>query len=85
MSHTTTLAHSGTSTEIPVTRPVGLEPRQVPAPIAAAVALVVALALAVTVALITVAVSRGVAPGAGGHRTGTPIVVPHPTPGPFGN
>jgi hypothetical protein len=53
--------------------------------IAAAVALGLALALAVTAALITAAVSPGVAPGPSGHRPGTPIVVPHPTPGPFGN
>ena len=68
-------------TEIPVNRPLRLEPRRFPASIAAAVALV----LAVTAALIIAAVSPGVAPGPSGYRPGTPIVVPHPTPGPFGN
>jgi hypothetical protein len=78
-------AATGTSIETPVNRPLWLEPRRFPVPIAAAVALVVALALAVTAVLIFVAVSRGLAPGPSGHRTGTPVVVPHPTPGPFGN
>jgi hypothetical protein len=78
-------AAMGTSIETPVNRPLGLEPRRFPAPIAVAVALVVALALAVTAALIFVAVSRGLAPGPSGQRTGMPVVVPHPTPGPSGN
>jgi hypothetical protein len=67
--------------EVPVTASPGLPRRRLPALIAAAVTLV----LAVTAALIFVAVSRGLAPGPTGHWTGTPIVVPHPTPGPFGS
>lgn len=47
-----------------------------PAPVAAGVALV----LSVTAALLVIAVAR---PGTRpiGHRTGTPVVVPHPVPG----
>jgi len=74
-------ATTAESTEVPVTSFPGLPPRRLPAPVAAAVALV----LAMTAALIFIAVSRALAPGPGGCRTGTPIVVPHPTPGPFGS
>jgi len=43
-----------------------------------------ALMLAVAVTLVVlVAVSRGVP--ADGYRTGTPAVVPHPAPGPYGS
>jgi len=73
-------ATTGVSIEVPVTGP-GLPPGRFAAPLAAAVALV----LAVTAALIFVAVVRGLASAPSGHRTGTPIVVPHPTPGPFGS
>jgi hypothetical protein len=69
------------TTEVPVSRPAGPQHRRFPAPIAIGVALV----LAVTAALIVVAVWRGLAPAPVGHRTGTPIVVPHPAPGPFGS
>jgi hypothetical protein len=67
--------------EVPVTGLPQLSSRRLAAPITAAVALV----LAVTAALIFVAVVRGLAAAPGGHRTRTPIVVPHPTPGPFGS
>jgi hypothetical protein len=52
---------------------------------AAPVAVGVALIVAVTAALMFIAVSRGVAPASTGHRTGTPVIMPHPTPGPFGS
>ena len=74
-------ATTAASTEIPVTSSPGLPPRRLPATMAAAITLV----LAMTAALIFIAVSRGLAAGPGGCRTGTPIVVPHPTPGPFGS
>jgi hypothetical protein len=67
--------------EVPVNRPARLQHRRFPALIAAGVA----LALAVTAVLIFIAVSRGLAPAPIGHPTGTPVVVPHPTPGPSGN
>jgi hypothetical protein len=67
--------------EVPVSRPARPRHRRFPAPIAVGVALV----LAVTAALIVVAVWRGLAPAPAGHRTGPPIVVPHPAPGPFGS
>ena len=51
----------------------------------ALIAIGVALVLAVTAALILIAVWRGLAPVPVGHRTGTPIVVPHPAPGPPGS
>lgn len=78
-------AATGTGIDTLVNRPLGREPRRFPVPVAAAVSLVVALALAVIAALIFVAVSRGLAPGPSGQRTGLPVVVPHPAPGPFGN
>jgi len=74
-------ATTAATTEVPVTSFPALPPRRLPAPIAAAVTLV----LAMTAALIFIAVSRGLAPGPGGCRTETPIVVPRPTPGPFGS
>ena len=74
-------AATGASIEVPVTGLPGLPPRRFAAPLTAAVALV----LAVTAALIFVAAVRGLAPAPSGHRTGTPVVVPHPTPGPFGS
>jgi hypothetical protein len=67
--------------EVPVGRPVGPRHRRFPAPITVAVALV----LAVTAALILIAVWRGLAPAPAGLRTGTPIVVLHPAPGPSGS
>ena len=36
-------------------------------------------------AVILIAVARGLAPAPAGQRTGTPIVVPHPAPGPSGS
>jgi len=41
--------------------------------------------LAVTAALIFAAAVRGLASAPSGHQAGTPILVPHPTPGPFGS
>jgi hypothetical protein len=41
--------------------------------------------LAVTAALIFVVVARGLAPAPAGHRTGTPVLAPHPAPGPPGS
>jgi hypothetical protein len=67
--------------EVPVSRPVRQQHRWFPAPVAAGAALV----LAVTAALIFIAVARGLAPAPTGHRTGTPVVMPHPAPGPFGS
>jgi hypothetical protein len=67
--------------EVPVSRPAGPQHRRFPPLIAVGVALV----LAVTAALILIAVARGLAPAPAGHRTGTPIVVPHPVPGPSGS
>jgi hypothetical protein len=67
--------------EVPVSRPVRPQPRRFPVPIAVGVALV----LAVRAALIVIAVSRGLAPASVGHRTGTPVVVPHSAPGPSGS
>ena len=67
--------------EVPVSRPARPQHRRFPAPVAVGVALV----LAVTAAMIVVAVCRGLAPAPVGHRTGTPVVVPHPAPGPFGS
>jgi hypothetical protein len=72
---------TGADIEIPVTGLQGLPPRRFAAPLTAAVALV----LAVTAALIFVAVVRGLAPAPSGHQAGTPILVPHPAPGPFGS
>src|SRR5262249_41029881 len=60
--------------EVPVSRPAGLRHRRFPAPIAVGAALV----LAVAAAVMLIAVWRGLAPAPAGHRTGTPIVVPHP-------
>jgi hypothetical protein len=70
-----------TTIKAPVNRPARRQHRRFPVLIAAGVALV----LAVTAALIFVAVWRGPAPAPGGYRTGTPVVVPHPAPGPFGS
>jgi hypothetical protein len=68
--------------EIPVSRPARPQHhRRFAAPVAVGVALMVA----VTAALMFIAVSRAAAPASTGHRTGTPAVVPHPTPGPFGS
>jgi hypothetical protein len=67
--------------EVPVSRPARRQHRRFPAPMAAGVALV----LAVTAALIFIAVARDLAPAPGGHRTGTPVVAPHPAPGPSGS
>jgi hypothetical protein len=67
--------------QAPVSRPARPRHPQFPALIAAGAALLAA----VTVTLIFLAVSRGLAPAPGGHRTGTPVVVPHPAPGPFGS
>ena len=74
-------AAAGASREIPVTGLPGLPPRRFAAPLTAAVALV----LAVTAALIFAAAVRGLAPAPSGHQAGGPILVPHPTPGPFGS
>ena len=65
----------------PVSRPARPRHRRFLAPIAVGVALV----LAVTAVVILIAVWRGLAPAPAGHRTGTPIVVPHPAPGPPGS
>jgi hypothetical protein len=67
--------------DVPASHPARPRHRQLLAPIAVAVALV----LAVTAALILIAVWRGLAPAPIAHRTGTPIVVPHPAPGPSGS
>jgi len=67
--------------EVPVSRPAKPRHRRFPAPITVGVALV----LAVTAALIVIALWRGLAPAPAGLRTGTPIVVPHPAPGPPGS
>ena len=67
--------------EVPVSRPARPQHRRFPAPIAVGVALV----LAVTAALIVLAVWRGLAPVPADPRTGTPILVPHPAPGPSGS
>jgi len=67
--------------EAQVNRPARLQHRRFPALIAVGAALVAA----VTAALIFLAVSQGLAPAPGGHTTGTPVVVPHPAPGPFGS
>ena len=67
--------------EAPVNGPARLQHRRFPALIAVGVALMVT----VTAALMFIAVSRGLAPASTGHRTGTPVIVPHPTPGPFGS
>jgi hypothetical protein len=45
----------------------------------------IALVVLVAALLISIAVSRGMAPASGGHRSGSPIVVPNPAPGPFGS
>jgi len=74
-------APPGAGREVAVTGLPGLPPRRFAAPLSAAVALV----LAVTAALIFVAVVRGLAPAPSGHQAGTPILVPHPTSGPFGS
>ena len=67
--------------KVPVSRLAGRQHRQLPALIAAGVALV----LAVTAALILIAVTRALAPAPAGDRTGTPVVMPHPVPGPSGS
>ena len=67
--------------EVPVSRPPGLQHRRFPELIAVGVAQV----LAVTAALIFVVVARGLAPAPSGDRTGTPVVMPHPAPGPSGS
>ena len=67
--------------KVPVSPAAGLQHRQLLALIAVGVALV----LAVTVALIVIAVARGLVPAPAGYRIGTPIVVPHPAPGPPGS
>jgi hypothetical protein len=67
--------------EVPAGRPARPRHRRFPAPITVGVALV----LAVMAALILIAVWRGLAPAPAGHRTGTPVVVPHPAPGPPGS
>ena len=67
--------------EIPVSRPAGPRHRRFPAPVAVGVAVV----LAVMAAVILIAVWHGLAPAPGGLRTGTPVVVPHPAPGPSGS
>jgi hypothetical protein len=68
------------TTSVPVSRAVGLPHRR----FRAATAVVCALVLAAA-ALMSVAVSRYTASAASDHRPGMPIVVPHPTPGPFGS
>ena len=67
--------------EVPVSRPAGPRHRRFPASVAVGVAVV----LAVTAVLIVIAVWRGLALGPAGLRTETPIVVPHPAPGPSGS
>jgi hypothetical protein len=67
--------------KVPVSRPVRRRHRRFPALIVVGVALV----LAVTAALIVIAVWRGLASAPVGHRTGTPVVVPHPAPGLYGS
>jgi hypothetical protein len=67
--------------KVPASRPPRLQHRQLLALIAVGVTLV----LAVTVALLFIAVACGLAPGPVGHRAGTPVVVPHPAPGPSGS
>ena len=67
--------------DVPAGRPAGPRHRRFPAPIAVGVAVV----LAVTAAVILIAVWRGLAPAPAGLRAGTPIVVPHPAPGPSGS
>ena len=74
-------APPGASREVAVTGLPGLPPRRFAAPLTAAAALVLAL----TAALIFAAAVRGLAPAPGGHHAGTPILVPHPAPGPFGS
>ena len=69
------------TTEVPVTRPARPQHRRFPVPLAVGVALV----LAVTAALLVIAVARGLASAPVGHRTGTPVMVPHPAPGPPGS
>jgi hypothetical protein len=66
--------------ETPVRRRIKLQRRLFLVPISA----VGALLLALSVVLLFIAIS-GLAPAPSGHRTGTPIVVPHPSPGPFGS
>ena len=51
----------------------------------AQLAVAVALLLAVTTGLIFLALTRGPAPASTGNQSGTPIVMPHPAPGPFGS
>ena len=65
--------------QAPVNRLARRQRRRFPVLTAASVALL----LAATAALIVVAVARGLAPATGGHRTGAPVVVPYPAPGPF--
>jgi|APPan5920702752_1055751.scaffolds.fasta_scaffold79403_1 hypothetical protein len=72
---------TGAGIEIPVTGLPGLPPRRFAAPLTAAVALV----LAVTAAVIFASAVRGLAPAPSEHQAGTPILVPHPAPGPFGS
>lgn len=65
--------------ENPVSRPVGLQHRLFPA----LAVIGIALMLAVTAVLIVAAVAHGSSPV--GYQTGTPVVVPHPVPGPPGS
>jgi|SRR5215472_15951990 len=51
----------------------------------ALVAVGLALAFALTTALLSIALSVGRAAGPSGHWRQTPVVVPHPSPGPFGS
>ena len=75
------VAAAGASREVAVTGLPGVPPRRFAAPLTATVALV----LAVTAALIFAAAVRGLAPVPSGHQPGTPVLVPHPAPGPFGS
>ena len=67
--------------EVPASRPARPQHRRFAVPVSIGVALV----LAVTAALIVIAVWRGLAPAPAGYRTGTPVVAPHPAPGPSGS
>jgi len=67
--------------EVPVSRPARPQHRRS----AMLVAVGVAMVLAVTAALIVITVWRGLAPASVGYQTGTPVVLPHPAPGPFGS
>jgi hypothetical protein len=71
-----------TTIDVPVRRTVRPQPRQ---RFETSLAVCVGLLLAVSTLLIFIAVSRSPAPASTGHRIGTPIIVPSPTPGPFGS